>query len=465
MTNRRPSRRQFLQTTSTTAAIAAAAPYFFLDSPVMAEDAKTKSKQDRPIIGCIGVGDRWNAVGPQAMNFGDCVAVCDVDVNMREKAKAKSLEMLGKAGRTREVEMVEDYRKLLDRKEIEIVTIVTPDHWHSKIAIDAMKAGKDVYCEKPLTLTIDEGKQIIKVLKETGRVFQVGTQQRSEMSELFLKAVALCHLGRIGEIKKVRCVIGGAPASKEIPKADIPTGFNWDMWLGQAPMTDYLQGPKEKGRSYPESRTHYEFRWWYEYSGGKMTDWGAHHIDIAQWAIGMDKTGPSSIEGTADHPVPYKDGWPTVTNRYNAATKFHIIAQFPGIELTVDSDGDNGITLEGTKGTIFVSRGELKDLKGTAVADMKKENPLPEDAITKLYKGKKPGNHMGNFFECTQTREQPISDVYTHHRAMSTAHLANISIRLGRKLTWNPETEQIVGDEDANKWLKREARKGFEVVG
>jgi predicted dehydrogenase len=225
-------------------------------------------------------------------------------------------------------------------------------------------------------------------------------------------------------------------------------------------------GEKGKGNNanYPESRTHYEFRWWYEYSGGKMTDWGAHHIDIAAWCLGVDTNGPSRIEGTADHPVPFKDGWPTVSNKYNAATKFHVTAGFPGeMEMHILSDGENGITIEGTQGTIFVSRGDLRDEKGTAVADYMKADPKTNPLILQLYKGKRPGNHMGNFFECRQDRTQPISDVYTHHRAMTTAHLANICIRLGKKLQWDSKTEQIVGDDEANKWLKREQRKGYEI--
>jgi predicted dehydrogenase len=315
------------------------------------------------------------------------------------------------------------------------------------------------------------------VLKETGRVFQVGTQQRSEMSarvnknrdqrvnQQFLVAIALAKSGRLGEISSVRCEINRAPTSGEIPKAAVPSNLNWDMWLGQAPLTDYLQGEKGNNDRYPEARTHYEFRWWYEYSGGKMTDWGAHHIDIAQWAIGMDNSGPISVEGTAEHPVPFKDGYPTVANRYNVAHKFDVTATFPNrVVMTIGSEGENGITIEGTKGTIFVSRGDLRDEKGTIVADMLKDNPLPEGTITKLYKGKKPGNHMANFFECTKDRTQPISDVATHHRTMTTAHLANIAIRLGRKLTWDPQKEQIVGDDKANKWQKREQRKGYEIV-
>jgi predicted dehydrogenase len=460
------SRRNFLKAGA--AVTAASVPYFTWSSPLIAQDAATTSKNDRPILGCIGTGDRWNAVGPQAMNFADCVAVCDVDANHAAKGKDRALQANSRKGRQLEVEVHEDYRKLLDRKDIEVVTIVTPDHWHSKIAIEAMQAGKDVYCEKPLTLTIDEGKQIIKVQKETGRVFQVGTQQRSEMAaergrfpQQFLTAVAICKEGRLGKIQKVECRIGGAPTSGEIPKAPVPSHLNWDMWLGQAPMTDYLEGPAT-GRGYPPSRTHYEFRWWYEYSGGKMTDWGAHHVDIATWAIGMDNSGPTSVEGImAEHPVPFKDGWPTVTNRYNAATKFDVKCMYPnGVELHILSDGENGILITGDKGELFVSRGALR---GSAV-DALRDNPLPEGTISKLYKGKKPGNHMANFFDCIADRSQPISDVVTHHRAMTTCHLANIAIRLGRKLNWNPETEQIEGDEAANAWQKREQRKGFEIA-
>jgi predicted dehydrogenase len=466
MSQRHPSRRTFLQS-SAAAAAAASVPYFTWSRPLVGQDAKTTSKNDRPILGCIGTGDRWDAVGPQAMNFADCVAVCDVDANHAAKGKQRAEQANSKKGSQRDVEVFEDYRKLLDRKDIEVVTIVTPDHWHSKIAIEAMKAGKDVYCEKPLTLTIDEGKQIIKALKETGRVFQVGTQQRSEMSaergkfpQQFLTAVALCHAGRLGKIQKVECRIGGAPKSPVLPKAPVPTGLNWELWLGQAPMVEYVSAPA--GGKYPHSRTHYEFRWWYEYSGGKMTDWGAHHVDIATWAIGMENGGPASVEGVmAEHPVPYKDGWPTLDNQYNAATKFDVKVMYPnGVELHILSEGENGIQITGDKGDLFVSRGNLR---GSAVEALK-DQPLPADAITKLYKGKKPGNHMANFFECCADRTQPISDVYTHHRAMTTCHLANIAIRLNRPIKWNAEAEQIEGDEQANSFCKREQRKGYEVV-
>jgi predicted dehydrogenase len=455
------TRRGFLKQASLAGLATATAPYWFAPSSFA---NPFRSANERPILGCIGTGDRWNAVGPNAMAFADCAAVCDVDKTHVEKGKAKALELQSKPGAERTVEMHEDYRRILDRKDIDVVTIVTPDHWHSKIAIEAMKAGKDVYCEKPLTLTIDEGKKIRKVLDETGRVFQVGTQQRSEMGLKFLHAVAIVREGRIGELKTVTVAIGGAPSSDAIDVVDVPTGLNWDMWLGQAPRTEYRF--KDTDGRYGNSRCHYEFRWWYEYSGGKMTDWGAHHVDIAAWAFNLENTGPVKVEPVmAKHPVPFVDGMPTDPSRYNTATEFHVTATFKNnAVLHIRSDAtelgfDNGLMLEGTDGRIFVNRSKLT---GAAVEALK-DNPLKEETLKALYKGKQPGDHMKNFFECVVDRTQPISDVHSHHRAMTVCHLANISIRLDRTLNWDPDTEQIVGDADAAKWQAREQRKGYEI--
>ncbi|MCC9605300.1 Gfo/Idh/MocA family oxidoreductase [Blastopirellula sp. JC732] len=461
------NRREFLKS-STVAAAGLSLPYFFTGAKSIADEQKAESANDRPLIGCIGTGSRWDAVGPNAMKLGDVVAVCDVDADHAAKGRQRSEAENKKQGRERKVDVYEDYRKILDRNDIEIVTIVTPDHWHSKIAIEAMKAGKDVYCEKPLTLTIDEGKKICKVAKETGRVFQVGTQQRSEMGQLFLKAIALINEGRIGDIQKIHVAIGGAPTSGPIPIAEVPKQLNWEMWLGQAPLVDYRfkQGP-----GWGNSRCHYEFRWWYEYSGGKMTDWGAHHVDIAQWGLDQQGVGgPVSLEPImAKFPTPYQDGMPTQDDRYNTPTEFHVKAMFPrDIEVAIrnecnDLGFDNGVMFEGTKGRFLVNRGKLV---GAPVDEMK-SNPLPEDAIQKVYKGMTPsgGNaHMVNFFECVKLRKDPISDVYSHHRAMTTCHLANIALRLDRTIKWDEKTEQIVGDEQANGWLSRQARKGYEVT-
>ncbi|MEX0642021.1 MAG: Gfo/Idh/MocA family oxidoreductase [Pirellulales bacterium] len=429
-------RRDFLQAAGGVAA-ATLTPYWMSHEKAFAFEFAAKN--DRPHIGQIGCGGQGNGITKSAKRFGEVVAVCDVDQQHAEQAKAAPGG--GKA------EIYGDYRKLLDRKDIDLVTIATPDHWHTKIAIDALKAGKDVYCEKPLTLTIDEGKLICKAVKETGRVFQVGTQQRSQDNNRFLIAVALCHAGRLGTLKKLTCSIGGGDRGGPFKETDPPPHLNWERWLGQAPLVPYIP-----------QRCHYTFRWWYEYSGGKMTDWGAHHVDIATWAIGAGDAkpgegGPTSIEGTAVHQ--------NIKNGYNTAVEFLITCKYEsGVEVVLRHDGENGVLIEGDKGRIFVSRGALK---GKPVEELK-ENPLPEDAITKLYKGKKPGDHMANFFECIRTREQPISDVFTHHRALTTCHLANIAIRLGRPLKWDPAKEQIVGDEEANGWLAREQRKGYEIT-
>jgi predicted dehydrogenase len=438
-------------------------PYWLTGAVARGSDEPMKN--DRYNIAGIGTGDRWMGIIGGAMKYGDVVAVCDVDREHVEKAREK---VGGKA------EMFEDYRKVLDRPDIDVVIIGTPDHWHSKISIEAMLAGKDVYCEKPLTLTIDEGKKICQVQKQTGRVFQVGTQQRSEFStdkkedkhrfhHQFLHAVALAHSGALGKIQRVTCSLGDGPVSESLPQVEVPKNLNWDMWLGQAPWVEYVQGGKDPDNRFPQSRCHYNFRWWYEYSGGKLTDWGAHHIDIAQWVLGMDQSGPLSIEATAELPVSMKDGFPTLADRYNTASTYYIKCVFPNDAVMVIREGpDNGVWIEGDKGEIFVNRGKLKDVRGDAVAKLQDE-PLPEEAILKLCKGKKPGSHMGNFFECIGDRSMPISDVHTHHRCMTTAHLANIAIRLDRPLKWDPEREQMLGDEQANAMQSREQRQGYEI--
>ena len=452
------NRRHFIKTTA--AAAGATMPYWFTSAqrPTFGYE----SANERPVVGCIGTGDRWKQVVRGVFPLADIAAGCDVDANHRDEGKGIIEAAQKGKGDRREIATYEDYQQILDRKDIDVVTIITPDHWHSKIAIEAMQAGKDVYCEKPLTLTVHEGKQIIKVLEETGRTFQVGTQQRTEMGQRFLQAIAIIRDGRIGDVQKVTCDIGASSDSGPIPVADIPEGLNWEKWLGQAPLVDYRM--KEGGR-WGKTRCHYEFRWWYEYSGGKMTDWGAHHVDIAQWAIeqnGKDQ-GVISVEPVMqEHPVPYENGHPTLDDRYNAATKFDVKCMFAnGVEMHIvsnSSDG-NGILFEGTKGRFHVSRGRTK---GGPVEALK-DNPLPEGAIEKVYGGKTPTGHMQNFMDCVKSRETPISDVWSHHRAMTTCHLANVAIRLDRTLEWDPKTEMITNDRALNSWQSREQRKGYEI--
>ncbi len=422
------------------------------------------SANDRPRVAAIGTGSRWcqKATGlngpygsaPAFRKYGDYVALCDADASRRGLAAKLVKEWTGNEAAT-----MADYRAILDDKDIDIVHISTPDHWHAKIAIEAMLAGKDVYCEKPMTLTIDEGRRICEVCKKTGRIVQIGTQQRSQVE--FLKAIALIRAGRIGKLTKATCSIGGAPTSPSLPKVQPPSELDWNLWLGPAPKADFRYQAGNNGETQSWSRCHYEFRWWYEYSGGKLTDWGAHHVDIATWGLGKTDTGPVSIDPVmVRHPVEFKDGYPVDDTRYNTATAFLISAKFAdGKEIEIRHDQGNGILFEGTEGRIFVNRGKLT---GKPVEDLA-SNPLPDGAVEAVYKNRPLTDHFRNFFEAARDRVEPVSDVFSHHRALSTCHLAGIAARLNRKIQWDPQAEQIVGDQQANSFVARAARKGFEI--
>ncbi|HYO26096.1 MAG TPA: Gfo/Idh/MocA family oxidoreductase [Lacipirellulaceae bacterium] len=452
------SRRTFLGQSAGALGGALAAPYF-LTAAARAQEA---APSDRPVIALIGCGGQGRSDMQQAKRFADVAAVCDVD---SDRVAEGARDARRRRGPEVKVDQYEDYRRVLERADVDAVIIGTPDHWHTKIAIEAMQAGKDVYCEKPLTLTIEEGQLITAAVKKHQRVFQVGTQQRSDFRQVFLNAMALVREGRLGKVSKVTCAIGGGPESPPIPAGDAPKTINWDMWLGQTPLVAWraMGGNDGQGRSLPyHSRCHYEFRWWYEYSGGKLTDWGAHHVDIASWALGLDETGPSKVRVmSAKMPVPYERGWPTVDDRYNTAVEFDVAATFPGVEMRIvhDMPDGNGILFEGDKGRIHVNRDRIK---GRPFEQLK-DNPLPEDALTKVYRGVKPMGHMENFFACVKDRGLPISDVFSHHRAMTTCHLANIALRLDREITWDPAAEKIVGDEEAATFVRREQRKGYDI--
>lgn len=447
------SRRQFLQS------LAAAGTASIL-LPSANRAFGYQSPNDRPVFATIGLRNQGWAITNKSFRFADFAALADVDANVLEANVAKV-----EKGQGKKPDAYADYRKILDRKDIDAVMIATPDHWHTKIAVEAMKAGKDVYCEKPLTLTIAEGKLIEKVVKETGRVFQVGTMQRTESDQRFLLAVALIRAGRIGTVKKVTCGIDHMESSPVIPEATVPTGLDWDTWLGPAPKVPYRALPEERkgyGGGVPlYSNCHYSFRNWHEYSGGKLTDWGAHHVDIACWALGATETGPSKVM-PIDYklPVEYKNGNPVVSDRYNAATNFNIRVAMPNnVEMIITSEGDNGILFEGTEGRFFVNRGKVT---GKPVEQLK-DKPLPEGAIEAVYGGKVSANHTANFTEAMKSRKQPISDVWSHNRMLEICHLSNIAMRLGRELNWDPAKREIVGDAEANSFLARENRKGFEI--
>ncbi len=452
-TSYRPSRRQFLQGL----AAAGAAGMFW---PGSQRAFGYQSPNERPVFATIGLRNQGWAITSKSFKFADFAALADVDANVLEDNVAKT-EQRQKA----KPDAYKDYRKILDRSDIDAVMIATPDHWHTKIAVEAMLAGKDVYCEKPLTLTIDEGKLIEKMVKQTGRVFQVGTMQRTESGQRFLQAIALIRDGRIGKVKKITCGINSMRSSPTIPEAPVPSGLDWDFWLGPAEKVPYRALPEMRegyGGGVPlYSNCHYSFRNWHEYSGGKLTDWGAHHVDIACWAVGASDTGPSKITPLEYNlPVEYKDGHPVVKDQYNAATNFRIQVDMPDdIEMIITSEGDNGILFEGEKGRFFVNRGKIT---GKPVEDLA-DNPLAEGAIEDVYGGKVSENHTANFIEAMNSREQPISDVWSHNRMLEICHLSNIAMRLGRALKWDPKKRQIIDDEQANAFLSREYRKGFEI--
>ncbi len=452
-TSRPTSRRQFL------GGIAAAGAAGIL-LPSSRRALGFESSSERPVFATIGLRNQGWAITSKTFGFADFAALADVDAHVLAENVDRVEKQQGK-----KPDAYKDYRQVLDRKDIDAVMIATPDHWHTKIAVEAMLAGKDVYCEKPLTLTIAEGKLIEKIVKQTGRIFQVGTMQRTESDQRFLTAIALIRDGRIGTVQRVTCGLGRIESSPVIPAVPVPEQIDWDFWLGPCTQVPYRALPQMRegyGGGVPlYSNCHYSFRNWHEYSGGKLTDWGAHHIDIACWALGATDTGPSKITPVEYKlPVEYKDGYPTVDDQYNVATEFNLRADMPGgVEMIITSEGDNGILFEGTNGRFFVNRGKLA---GTPVEELK-DKPLPEDAIEKVYGGKLSVNHSANFIEGMKARKQPISDVWSHNRMLEICHLSNIAMRLGRELKWDPAKREIIGDAQANALLSRDNRKGFEI--
>ncbi len=458
MTHKRHDRREFLKR-SLLLTGGAAVPLVWTRRPHAAELANERLR-----VGCIGVGGRGTLVGNTACRLGEKVACADVDRLRAERFAGDD-----------PCAAYTDYRELLDRQDVDLVTVGTPDHWHTRIVIDAVKAGKDVYSEKPLTLTIDEGKKLCRAVEETGRVVQVGTQQRS--SPQFLRAVALAQSGRLGKVLKATCYLGAGPTGGPFPTADPPPHLNWDVWLGQCPKVPYTP-----------QRCRGSFRWWLEYSGGKLTDWGAHHLDIAQWALGYDRSGPVEIEGRGQFPMMPDDcdpvaffaGRTTIRNGFNTATQFEVTLTFAcGSSLVATHGPGNGILIEGEKGRIYVNRARLS---GKPVEDLTQADRqwLAEETV-RLYKGKSidPSavttdarntgrdratvEHMRNLFACIRDRSQPVSDVFTHHRAVSSCHLANLGMLLRRKLRWDPEAEDFIADAQASALVARPQREPYAI--
>jgi predicted dehydrogenase len=435
------SRRTFFKRVAAVAALTGL-PAWFVERQALraAEAPKTPAPNDRPgiaLVGCGGMG-RWDAT--LASKHGDVIAVCDVDASHAAMAVEK-FTVGGKAPAR-----FADFRKLLERSDVHVIVNGTPDHWHTLVNIAAAKAGKDVYAEKPLTLTIDEGRHVVDAVRKHGIVLQTGTQQRSDAR--FRLACELVRNGRLGKLARAEVYLPAGPRDGPFKTAPVPAGLDWDFWQGQAPAVDYL----------PE-RCHARFRYWYEYSGGTMTDWGAHHNDIAYWAIGL--VAPREVHAQAlTQPIP---------GGYSAVADYDVEYTYAnGVGLHIRSTPDdnlggekvraegqhNGIRFVGADGWIWVNRAEI-----TASDPALLTTPLPDGAVRLPVSN----DHMANFFECVRSRQAPICNVETGHRSATMCHLGVIALRTGLKLTWDSDAEKFTGEHarEANKFLKRKMRKPY----
>lgn len=412
------SRREFLKGSSVAATAVAFAP-IIVPSSVFGASAPS----NRITIGSIGVGGMGTSdmKGFKGNPNAEVVAVCDVDASHRKEAcKIAGLDLKSSYN---------DFRELLARDDIDAVVVAAPDHWHVPISIAAVRAGKDVYCEKPLTLTIAEGRALADEVRRYGRILQTGSQQRS--SDNFRFACELVRNGRIGKVHTVRVGVPGNNRTCEptwTPEP-VPEGFDYDLWLGPA-----LWAP------YHRQRCHYEFRFILDYSGGQPTNWGAHHLDIAHWGLGMDNSGPVEIVGNGEFPT---------TGLFTTATKVYFEATYAnGVKLICQTGGSN-TRFEGADGWVDVSRGDLKTLPES----LKKEIIGPDEIH--LYQSR---DHKQNFLDCIKSRKDPIAGAETGHRSATLCHLGNIAMLLGRKLKWDPVKERFIGDSAANSMLARGMR-------
>ena len=368
-----------------------------------------------------------NLKGFKAKPDAEVIAVCDVDSTHREQARRQ-------AGIS-EASSYKDFRQVLARDDIDAVVVSTPDHWHIPISIAAVKVGKDVYCEKPLTLTIAEGRLLADTVKRYGSVFQTGSQQRSNTKFRFG-----CELVRNGRIGRVNTVHVGIPANNHscgptwVPEP-IPKELDYNFWLGPAPWEPYLK-----------LRCHYTFRFILDYSGGQVTNWGAHHLDIAQWALGMDSSGPVEVIGRGEFPR---------TGLFTTATKVCFECFYKnGTRMICQTSDKTGITFRGSKGWIYVNRGVIRAEPKSLLES--KIGPNEQH----LYRS---DDHKQNFLDCIKTRHQPIASAETGHRSATVCHLGNIAMLTGRRLTWNPRSECFNNDSQANQMLSRPMLNGWSM--
>jgi predicted dehydrogenase len=437
------SRRSFIARCTATAA-ATGLPLWFVQREMAsaAEPVATPSSaNDRPgiaIIGCggMGLGDAMNA-----SRFGDIIAVCDVDEKHAEHGKKQHT----KDGKS--PAKFSDFRKVMERDDVHIIVQSTPDHWHTLINICAAKARKDVFGQKPLTLTVDEGRHVIKAVRDNHIIFQTGTQQRSDKK--FRLACELVRNGRIGKLQQVNVFVPSGLRGGPFASTPAPKELDWDFWQGQTPSVDYVR-----------ERCHSTFRWWFEYSGGPVTDWGAHHNDIARWAIGQD--APIEVEAKVlSGPIP--GGYNTPADYEATLTWANDVKQVvkttpddsPFGEIINQNGQRNGLKFIGSEGWIWVNRGGIDasndDILSTPLGDNAPRLEVSND-------------HMENFFNSVRSRKDPVAPVEGGHRSACVGHLIVIALRLGLKLKWDGVAERFVGEgaTEGNALLSREMRKPYD---
>ena len=455
-----PSRRRFIKAAGQSVAAASIAAGF--PAIVPASVFGTTSPSNRINVGAIGTGrisrghdlpGVWRYDGARVM------AVCDLDSKRAEDARVLVNGTYAKTtGKPYDgVTAYTNYRELLANKDVDAVVISTPDHWHALIAIEAVEAGKDVYLQKPASLTIAEGRAVSNAVHRSGRIFQIGSQQRS--SPQFRYAAELVLNGRIGELKTVEVGLPGDPSGDEEPTMPVPKNLNYDMWLGSTPVVSYTEN-----RVHPQNG--YGRPGWLrceQFGAGMITGWGAHHIDSAHWGMATEFTGPIEVSGTAEFPT--KGLW-------DVHGPFRTEALYAnGVRMIVSGEFPNGIKFIGTDGWIFVSRGNetvtasdpvarLKDARALAASDPKIITSVIGPDEIHLYEST---NHHRNWLECVKSRRQPIAPVEVAHRSCSACLIHHMAMKLKRKLFWDPLKERFKNDDEANAMLSRPARPPYTI--
>ncbi len=437
------TRREFLKSSATAAAGAALAGLTIVPASVFGANAPS----ERINVGSIGVGRMGLGDLKEALGFkqAQVVAVCDVDSNRvkhAQKLVEEKYSTQSSDGSYKGCATYKDFRELVARDDIDAVMVATPDQWHALPAIAAAKAGKDIFLQKPLTLTIKEGRVLSDTVRRYGRVFQVGSQQRSDSR--FRQACELVHNGRIGKLHTVKVGFGIDPPTGPQPPMPIPENLDYEMWLGPAPWAAYTEK-----RVHPQNS--YERPGWLrisDYGSGMITGWGSHHNDIAQWGMGTEFSGPAEIEAQAEYP---KDGLWDVHGAFRIEYTYS-----NGVKVICADSRKNkqGIVFEGTEGWVYVRRGHIDAHPKSLLTSTIGPNEFH------LYKS---NNHKGNFLECIKSRAETAAPVEVGHRSCTVCLLGEIAMRLGRKLKWDPEREQFTNDAEADRMVSRAMRSPWHV--